>query len=193
MRSCVTGCSPAIHRRLLVKIGLGGLCWGAIPPGLVWGQGDGAALPPQKDDVFVKADDPASTPLTPADIPAARHVSAWPMAPATKVVRRGSRLNEVILVRVDPTALPGAIRSDSVDGVLAFSALCPHAGCNLATWIPEDGMLACDCHSSEFDVRAGGRVIDGPASRPLPVLALRLAGDVLAVARPFATAIRFDE
>lgn len=151
-------------------------------------------MPPQKDDVLVKVGDPGLKPLTLGDIsPNAHYVSAWPMALAGKVVRSGSRLNEVLLVRLDPKTLAGASQSDAVEGVLGYSALCPHAGCNVTTWVPEEGVLSCDCHSSEFDARASGKVIDGPAARPLPPLALRLVGDVLVVAKPFASAIRFDE
>ena len=151
-------------------------------------------MAPQKDDVLVRRGDQGFKPLTPGDIPAAgQFVSGWPMAPGAGIVRNGSRLNEVLLVRLDPRTLADTTRSNSVDGVLAFSALCPHAGCNIATWIPEEGTLSCDCHASAFDARASGKVIDGPASRPLPALPLKLSGDVLAVARPFAGAIRFDE
>jgi Rieske Fe-S protein len=177
-----------------VKLGLGGICWTAVPPVLVRSQADPASMPPQKDDVFVRAGDTGAKPLTLSDIPSsAQYVLAWPMAPDTKVVRNGSRLNEVLLVRSDPQALVGASRSDSAAGVLAYSALCPHAGCNLTTWVPDKGVLGCDCHASDFDARAGGKVLDGPASRPLPSLALELSGDLLVVARPFASAIRFDE
>jgi len=164
-----------------------------MPSALAWGQAAPASMPPQIDDVLVKRGDPALKPLTVADIPGAQFLSAWPMAQASGTIRSGSRLNELLLVRVDTTTLVGASQSNGVEGVLAFSALCPHAGCNLATWVPEEGKLACDCHASEFDARASGKVIDGPASRPLPMLALKLAGDVLAVAKPFASPIRFDE
>ena len=94
---------------------------------------------------------------------------------------------------MDPATLGGAAASDAVDGVLAFSALCPHAGCNVATWIPEKGILCCDCHASDFDARARGGVIAGPTARPLPALPLKLSGDVLVVAKAFAGVIRFDE
>src|SRR5262245_16817922 len=194
MQSCTKRCVRTIDRRSIVKLGLGGLCSGTVAPVLVAHQADPASAPPQKDDVLVRAGDPASKPLTLGDIPGnAQYVSAWPMAPDTNVIRRGNRLNEVLLVRSDPQTLIGAAQSDSVAGVLAYSALCPHAGCNLTTWVPEQGVLACDCHSSEFDARAAGKVIGGPASRPLPSLALKLSGDVLVVARPFSNAIRFDE
>jgi rieske iron-sulfur protein len=150
-------------------------------------------MPPQEDDVLVKVGDPALKPLTVADVPRdAQYVSAWPMSPAGKVVRSASRLNEVLLVRLDPKTL-GASLPNAADGILAYSALCTHAGCNVSTWIPEEGVLSCDCHGSEFDVRAGGQVIVGPASRLLPPLPLKLSGDILVVGKPFAAAIRFDE
>jgi rieske iron-sulfur protein len=183
-----------LNRRSMFTIGLGGVCWAATRPVPVGGQAAPASMPPQKEDVFVKLGDPALKPLTLADVPDNAHfVSAWPMAPASKMVRSGSRLNEVLLVRLDKTMLVGASQSNSAEGVLAYSALCPHAGCNLTTWLPDEGTLACDCHSSQFDARASGKVIDGPASRPLPMLALKLTGDMLVVARSFASPIRFDE
>jgi Rieske Fe-S protein len=58
---------------------------------------------------------------------------------------------------------------------------------------PQRRVLACDCHSSEFDPREAGKVVDGPAARPLPPLPLKLLNGNLAVAKPFAVAIRFDE
>lgn len=173
---------------------LGGLCWVAMFPAVVLGQSDPVSMPPQEDDVLIKLSDPALKPLTLGDIPGnAEYVSAWPMAPASKVVRSGSRLSELLLVRLDPTLLGGASASDAVGGVLAYSGLCPHAGCNVTTWVPEKGILSCDCHASDFDARASGKVIAGPAARPLPPLPLKLSGDVLVVAKSFATAIRFDE
>ena len=178
----------------MLKASLGGLCGVAMFPALALGQSDPASMPPQADDVLVRLGDLTLKPLAPGDVPSdAKFVSAWPMAPASKVVRSGNRLNELLLVRMDPKSLGGAAAAEGVDGVLAFSALCPHAGCNVATWIPDNGILSCDCHASDFDARARGAVIAGPSSRPLPPLPLKLGGDVLIVAKPFAGAIRFDE
>jgi rieske iron-sulfur protein len=169
---------------------LGAVCLGAILPVVALGQSDPASMPPQEGDLLVKLDDPESKPLAPADITA--HVPplmAWPMDPVSKTVRKANRLNEVLLIRLNPAA-PG---DNPLNGILAYSALCPHAGCNVTDWIPETGTLSCDCHSSEFDAKANGRVVGGPAARPLPSLLLRVDGSVLVIARPFATAIRFDE
>jgi ubiquinol-cytochrome c reductase iron-sulfur subunit len=37
--------------------------------------------------------------------------------------------------------------------------------------------LVCPCHYSTFDITQGGRVVFGPAGRPLPQLPLMVAGD----------------
>jgi len=117
----------------------------------------------------------------------------WPMSAGTKVVRNQNRLNAVLLLRLDPATLGEQAKAASVDGILAFSTLCPHAGCTIADWIPERGVLACDCHESEFNPREAGKVMDGPAARPLPPLSLKLVDGNLAVAKSFAGPIRFDE
>jgi cytochrome b6-f complex iron-sulfur subunit len=51
----------------------------------------------------------------------------------------------------------------------AISAVCTHLGC-IANWKPEDDIIACPCHGSKFDKE--GRVIDGPAPRPLQRFAM---------------------
>jgi rieske iron-sulfur protein len=177
----------------MLTLGLSGICLSAISPVIVLGQNDPASMPPQEGDFLVKAGDPASKPLGPADVVAhAPPLMAWPMDPSGKTVRKANRLNQVLLIRLTPPA-PGDNQPNAVDDVLAFSALCTHAGCDVTNWIPETGTLSCDCHSSEFDAKASGRVVGGPAARPLPPLPLRLDGAMLVVAGPFATAVRFDE
>lgn len=55
-----------------------------------------------------------------------------------------------------------------------FSAVCPHQGCavnNVA-----DGRINCPCHNSAFDASTGA-VLQGPATAPLAVIAVREEGD----------------
>lgn len=173
---------------------LGGLCGVAFGPADAWSQANPASMPPQEGDVLVRRGDQAAKPLTVADIPSgAAFLSAWAMEPTGKVVRSGSRLHEVLLVKLQPSELTAESQANAVNGVLAFSALCTHSGCDVSTWAPEKGILTCDCHGSEFDAKGAGKVLVGPAARALPPLALTLAGDMLVVARPFAGPIRFDE
>lgn len=59
--------------------------------------------------------------------------------------------------------------------VVAFSAVCTHQGCIVA---PEKTGLACPCHGSLFDP-ASGAVLQGPATDPLPEIAVTLDGDTV--------------
>jgi ubiquinol-cytochrome c reductase iron-sulfur subunit len=62
-------------------------------------------------------------------------------------------------------------------GILAFSKICTHAGCAVSMFryplfspkVPKPA-LVCPCHYSTFDPARGGKVIFGPAGRPLPQL-----------------------
>jgi thiosulfate dehydrogenase [quinone] large subunit len=66
----------------------------------------------------------------------------------------------------DPVTGDPAIVVRGKDGELfALSAVCTHAGCELAY---RRGTLTCPCHSSTFDVRTGTPE-RGPARRPLPM------------------------
>ncbi|WP_372594249.1 Rieske (2Fe-2S) protein [Actinotalea sp.] len=57
--------------------------------------------------------------------------------------------------------------------VVAFSAVCPHAGC---TVLPDGGVLVCPCHGSTFDAGTGA-VTRGPAEAPLAPFAVAIDGD----------------
>ena len=180
------------RRRAIVTAGITGIGLGLMPA-LLFGEADPASEPPQAGDVLVRVSDTARRPLRLDDIViGASPTLAWPMN-ASSIVRSESRLNELLLIRLDPATLSVETKSVSANGVLAFSALCPHAGCTIDEWVPERRVLACDCHSSEFDPREAGKVVDGPAARPLPTLALKLTDGNLAVAKSFTVPIRFDE
>jgi Rieske Fe-S protein len=172
-----------MNRRTLLLVGVG----------LAFAQSEAASSRPQPGDLFVKAGDGSTTPLTPRDIPsAAAQTLAWPMAP-DGTVRSGSRLNQVILVHLEPDTLSAETRARAAGGVVAYTSICTHTGCDVDDWEPNQRLLACQCHSSQFDPRDGAKVIDGPAPRPLPALPLKLVDGKLAVAQPFTAPIAFEK
>jgi Rieske Fe-S protein len=66
------------------------------------------------------------------------------------------------------------LTKDQSGTVHAVSATCTHQGCTVGA--PRDGIVSCPCHGSQFDA-VTGRVLRGPATRPLPAVAVRVQGD----------------
>jgi rieske iron-sulfur protein len=160
---------------------------------IVSGQDNPATARPKPDDLLVRVGDASATPLTPADIkPGAKQTMAWALDPKDKTVRNGSRLNRVMLVRLDPEKLSAETKTRSADGVVAYTAICTHTGCEVTEWIPEDRLLYCPCHSSKFEPADSAKVMDGPAPRALPALPLKVVDGKLAVAKPFTARIAFE-
>jgi Rieske Fe-S protein len=147
---------------------------------------------PQKDDLLVVSEGPnAGQIVKPSDLTlGGPPVHAWPKDPKTAVVRDGSRLNEIIVMRFDPAELDDDTRARSADGIVAYSAICTHAGCPITAWVKgetsDNNVLKCMCHNSEYDARASAQVVFGPAPRRLAALPLAISGDSLVVAAPFA-------
>lgn len=165
----------------------------AIGAGLGLAQDDPASVRPKPGDLLTKVRDEAKTPLTAADIPLATgYVMAWAMDPSDKTVRSGSRLNQVVLLRFDPSSLATATRDRAADGVVAYTGICPHQGCDIDNWLAREQQLFCSCHESIFDPRDSGSVVDGPAPRALPALPLTIANGVLVVAKPFTTPVGYE-
>jgi rieske iron-sulfur protein len=172
-------------RRALLK---GGLAAGLVLPFTETAlPADPRGARPQPGDVFVYVrGDKQGTVIAPADVPAGGvPLFAWPMEPSTKTIRDGSRLNQILLVRLDADALDDQTRERAADGVVAYSANCTHALCPVTGWKAELQILWCPCHNSEFDPRNGGQVVFGPAPRPLPALPLKIADGALAAAGTF--------
>jgi len=165
----------------------------AIAPVRGTAQDEPAAIRPKEGDLLVRVGDAALVPLTPADIAlAASQTMAWAMDPADKTVRSGSRLNRVMLVRLDPEKLAAETRARSADGVVAYTAICTHTGCEVTEWLADDQLLHCPCHFSKFDPKDAARVVDGPAPRTLPALPLKLVDGKLVVAGSFTTRVGFE-
>jgi Rieske Fe-S protein len=145
---------------------------------------------PKEGDVLVRFDSENQIPLEPNDIPfGGPPVFAWPMDLAANVVRSGSRLNKILLVRLDPATLIGVTRERAADGVVAYSAICPHAGCEVSVWVDDQKTLECSCHYSHYNPREAAAVIDGPTPRALAALPLKVLDSKLVVAKPFTARV----
>jgi len=183
----------SIGRRRLLK---DGVCLGVgltLSPALAPGQADPAALRPQQDDLLVRSGDAGATPLIPDDIKRAEtQTLAWAMDPKDGTVRSGSRLNLVLLLRLDPARLSPDTRSRSADGIVGYTAICTHTGCEVEEWRAEEELLYCGCHGSMFDPKDGARVVDGPAPRMLPALPLKVVDGRLVVADAFTARVGFQ-
>src|SRR5215471_15043822 len=146
---------------------------------------------PQKGDLLVYSDgEHAGEVIKPDDLNlGGPPVHAWPKDPKSSVIRKGSRLNEIVLVKLDPGELGEESRSRSADGIVAYSLICTHAGCPVTEWVKaEEGdknVLKCPCHNSEFNPRESGQVVFGPAPHRLAALPLTIAGGTLTVAATF--------
>jgi len=177
-------CASTAGRRALLTAGIGvavGLAAGAADA-----QSDEAHERPKEGDLLVKEGSEEPVPLGPDSLaPGAGQVMAWPMDPTDKVVRNGSRLNKVLLLRLDPSVLDAQTGARAADGVVAYSAICPHTGCEVVNWAADRQILECPCHNSQYDPKAGARVIAGPSPRGLAALPLQVVDGRLVVARPF--------
>ena len=146
---------------------------------------------PKPGDLFVFSEgDHEGEVVKPADVARdAEPTLVWPMDPETKVVRDGSRLNQVLLLNLDPASIEHDMLANVAAGIVAFSAICTHAGCPVTGWVESESLgkpvLKCFCHNSEYDPRQAAAVVFGPAPRPLAVLPVRIDNGVLSVAKNF--------
>jgi ubiquinol-cytochrome c reductase iron-sulfur subunit len=113
--------------------------------------------------------DESGTPIAAADIEPEAFYTAYPEGADREQV--GAPL---VVVRI------GA----GERGVVAYSKVCTHAGCAVSLYrkptfaqVQPKPALVCPCHYSTFDPANDGKVLFGPAGRPLPRLPLEIDGD----------------
>ena len=125
--------------------------------------------------------DEEGRPLLADDIGTGTFYTAFPAAADRKDIAA-----PVILVRLDPAELdlPPGREGWAPEGIVAYSKICTHAGCAIALYrnplfepTEPKRALVCPCHYSTFDPAAGGKVLFGPAGRPLPQLPLAIRPD----------------
>ncbi|MFL5822882.1 MAG: Rieske (2Fe-2S) protein [Solirubrobacteraceae bacterium] len=90
--------------------------------------------------------------------------------------------------------LPADRRDWAPQGILAFSKICPHAGCAISEYRyplypngpQQQPAFTCPCHYSTFLPGRGGELIYGPAGRELPQLPVMIDSQgYLAAGGPF--------
>jgi len=186
----------AVLGRRAALAGAAGLCAGfcALPAAAQIAP-EAARTRPQAGDQLVRIDDDGRRPLAVGDIPMGENpVMAWPLDPNGEMLRSGSRLNKVLLLRLDPEGFDPQTREFTADGVVAYSAICPHTGCEVSTWQSEPQILECPCHFSHYDPKAGAKVLSGPSPRRLAALPLKAVdGGRLVVAQPFVGRVGFQQ
>lgn len=185
---------PWLERRAVLELAVAvGL---ALPvAGLVAAQEENPRKArPQRNDRFVFAGgDRKGKVITLADLPAGGSpLTAYPIEPTARVVRDDSRLNQILLVRLDPSGLDSDTRARAADGIVAYSAVCTHTGCDVWEWQPASSTIKCPCHFSEFDLKESARVLNGPAPRRLPALPLKVVDGMPAAAGGFIGRPGFD-
>jgi len=91
----------------------------------------------------------------------------------------GSSDGQALLVRVPPNQLQLSPERMgwTVDGIVAFSKVCTHAGCPIGLYEASSRTLLCPCHQSAFNVLRGAEPVSGPAAWPLPQLPLSVDAD----------------
>ena len=179
-----------IGRRATLGMGLGLFA----TPHLAFAQDDPKRERPREGDVLIKIGAADPVPLKASELPlGGPQILAWPMDPADKTVRDGTRLNKILLLRLDASGFDAATQARAADGVVAYSAICPHTGCEVAKWLADTQLLECPCHFSQYDPKAGATVVSGPSPRPLPALPLKAVDGRLVVAKPFTGRVGFQQ
>jgi menaquinol-cytochrome c reductase iron-sulfur subunit len=80
-------------------------------------------------------------------------------------------------IRTEVTHSVWVIKHSASD-ITVFSPICPHLGCHY-DWHPERHEFICPCHGSIYSIT--GKVLGGPAPRPLDMLHHKLEGEQLLV------------
>ena len=83
---------------------------------------------------------------------------------------------DAFIKNVQPENVWTVKKSDS--NITVFSPICPHLGCRYQ-WHDESNLFVCPCHHSVFNI--DGKVVSGPAPRPLDTLPIKIKNNYLYV------------
>ena len=75
---------------------------------------------------------------------------------------------------VDPiTGDPGIVLKLADGSIVAFDAVCTHAGCTVE-YDPSYRLLVCPCHGAAFDPSHDAQVVEGPTNQPLAAIPIHV-------------------
>lgn len=174
-------CLANPNRRASLKVLGTALALSSLPPA------NAASDAPQAGDWLVAVDADSFKPLSVTDLKVGeKQVIAFPYDPIVQRARNTSRLNRILLIKLDLASLNASTRPRAADGVLAYSALCTHQACDVNSWRAKEQTLLCYCHFSQFQPAEDAAVVSGPAPRGLPSLPLKADGGRLVLAGGFS-------
>jgi thiosulfate dehydrogenase [quinone] large subunit len=143
------------RRRLLLQLG-------AAAVALVWAL---AVLPRPRPSIQAATGGTATSP-TPVASPT-----------GTKIGLLADLQAQGFLNFQDPASGDPAVAVSVVGGgLVAFDAVCTHAGCQVA-YDSSQRLLSCPCHGAEFDPAHGAAVVAGPAPTPLGSIRIQVGTD----------------
>ena len=118
-------------------------------------------------------------PVRPEDLDVGGVLTVFPAG------NQGSADSQTLLIKLaagEYRARPGR-ETWAVGDVVAYSKVCPHAGCPVGLYEPDTHRLFCPCHQSVFAVLDACEPTSGPATRALPQLPLTVDRDGYLVAQ----------
>jgi ubiquinol-cytochrome c reductase iron-sulfur subunit len=135
--------------------------------------------------------DVTDRPIKPSDMIVGQLVNAAPanLAPLQEEspveYQNAKAKAAVIVVRIKPSEIrtPPGRENWGVDGILCYSKICTHVGCQISLYEQTTHHVLCPCHQSTFDLADGAKVVFGPAARPLPQLPLAVDAEGYLVAQ----------
>jgi thiosulfate dehydrogenase (quinone) large subunit len=119
----------------------------------------------------------STSPTPSTEITASASGSASPVPAGTKVGTMSQLQAAGSLLFQDPqSGDPGVVVDLGDNHVVAFDAICTHAGCTVQ-YQADQRLLVCPCHGATYDPAQGAQVLRGPAPQPLASIDATLAGD----------------
>ena len=176
----------AKRRTFLKAAAAGGM--GMMLPQAAQAQANPKEIRPQAGDRFVLSEGERKGAVVKLEDlkPGVPPITVFPQDPTSGTVRDGSRLNQILMVRIDEALIKNDTKARAAQGVVAYSAVCTHTGCDGFSWMSEKAWFKCPCHESEFDATDGARVVSGPAPRRLPALPLKIVDGYVVAAGAFS-------